>query len=92
MTAFLTPDMPDAMGAWSGDDGTAWLPRHYYPTREAARTFYSEFTGTPWIEVSVPSRFARHAPEHERAAEFDGDYWVECDKDEPGAFRVWRCE
>ncbi len=85
--------MPDAMGAWSGEDGTAWLPRAYYPTREAARTFYSSFTGAPWIEVSVLSRWARHAPESDdRAPEFEGEWWQECERNAPGAFQVWRCE
>lgn len=81
----------DENGAWN-DDSTCWLPRSIYSTREAARKWYSEFTGVPRIEISVLSRWVRHAPEHLRASEFDGEYWAECKADDPGAFRVWRCE
>lgn len=87
----MTVHEMDRMGAWSDDDGTAWLPRSIY-TRTQARTFYSELCGAPWIGVSVLARHARHAPEHPDAAAFDGEFWVECSKDEPGAFAVWRCE
>jgi len=84
--------MPDAMGAWNECDGTAWLPRAYYPTRGKARAFYAWNVGCAFTEISVLARYARHAPEDPAASEFDGEYWVECRDDESGAFPVWRVE
>ena len=81
----------DRIGAWSSEDGTAWLPRSHY-TRSQARSFYAEWCGAPWIEVAVLARYARHAPDDLGAAEFDGEFWVECGREAPGAFPVWRCE
>jgi len=84
MTA--TVHLPDAMG-FGWDDGPVWLPKHYYPTRNDARTWLANFIGVPWIEVSVLSRWAVHDPQpHE------SEWWAECPKDTPGAFPVWRCE
>ena len=80
-----------AEGAWN-DDSVCWLSRRLYPTREAARSFYADWCGVRWIEVKVHARHCRHDPDNPLAPEFDGEYWAECDKDEPGAFPVWRCE
>ena len=79
---------PDLMG-FGYDDGTVWYPRSAYPTRSAARTAYANWTGAAWIEISVLSRWARYAPE---LAPEPCDWWVECPRDTPGAFEVWRCE
>jgi hypothetical protein len=87
------PHLMDRMGAWS-DNGTAWFAREHYPTRADVRRFYiSEFDpAIPYIELSVLARYARHAPDDPAAPEFDGEFWVQCQKDEPGAFPVWRVE
>jgi hypothetical protein len=78
-------------GAWS-EDGQAWFAREHYPKRSQAMSYFSKFTDIPYVEVSCYSRHARHAPDDPAAAMYDGAYWVECAKDEPGAFPVWRCE
>ncbi len=80
---------PDAMGAWN-DDGTAWLPRRYYATRNEARSAYARITGCDYIETEARARSCRHAPDDPAAEEFNGEYWVECTRGEPGAFPVWR--
>jgi hypothetical protein len=87
------PHLMDRMGAWS-DNGTAWFAREHYPTRADVRRFYiSEFDpAIPYIELRVLARYARHAPDDPAAPEFDGEFWVQCQKDEPGAFPVWRVE
>jgi hypothetical protein len=85
------PYLMQPEGAWS-EDGTAWYAREHFPTRSKARTEFANFTGIPWIEVRVLARFSRHAPDDPAAGEYDGEYWVECDADAPGAFPVWRCE
>ncbi len=69
------------------DDGPVWLPRSRYPRQQDARKWYADWTGLPWIEVSVLARWAVHTPQpHEP------EWWSECPADTPGAFRVWRCE
>ena len=83
--------MPDAMGAWN-DDGTAWIPRKFYATRNQARFFYATFVGCDYVEVEARARYARHAPDEPGAEEFGGEFWVECSKDELAAFPVWRVE
>jgi len=83
--------MPDAMGAWNAD-GTAWLPRRFYATRNEARSAYAAIVGCDYFETEARARWCRHAPADPAAAEFDGDYVVECERDEPGAFPVWRIE
>ena len=90
MTA-ATVHLMEREGAWS-DDGQAWVAKEHYPTRSAAMTWFSKFTDIPYIEVSCLSRHAVYAPDHPEAAYYDGDFWVECSADTPGAFPVWRCE
>ena len=85
-------ELPDALGCWDEDGEVAWMPRAYFSTRGRARGAYSSTTGVPFAEVRVLSRWMRHAPEHELAGDHDGFYWLECDRGEPGAFAVWRCE
>lgn len=85
---------PDRMGVWRENGETIWLPRSLYPTRASARTFCLSEADWPcaWIEVRVLARWMRHAPERDEWNEYGGEYWIECGRDEPGAFRVWRCE
>lgn len=77
-------------GAWS-EQGEAWFPRSRL-SRSQARTVFTSMTGAHWIEVRVLARYARWAPELHEAQEYEGSYWVECGRDEPGAFPVWYCE
>lgn len=84
------PHEPDSMGAWS-EEGIAWLPRSKY-SRTQARTMYADHCGVPWIDVRVLARWSRWDPENPLAGEYDGEFWVECKKDDPGAFQTWRCE
>ena len=86
----VAPHEMDEMGAHS-DDGVTWLPRSRY-TRSQARTWCASEWSEPWIAVRILSRYMVYAPDHQDAAEYDGDYWLECSSDTPGAFRVWRCE
>lgn len=82
----------DEMGAHS-DDGTVWLPRSRFTRTEARSHYIAQFANSClWIEPRVLSRFMRHAPDADVADEFSGEFWVECDRDAPGAFPVWRCE
>ena len=89
MTGAIAPHEPDAMGAHA-EDGTVWLPRSRY-SRSQARTWFSDFAGVRWIDVSVLARWMVHAPDDPCAAEYGGEYWCECSRETPGAFRVWRC-
>ena len=86
-----SPNVMPPEGAWS-EDGEAWFAKQHYPKRSQAMSYFSSFTGIPYIEVSCYSRHAAYAPDHPAAAAYDGEYWVECAKDHPGAFPVWRCE
>lgn len=82
----------DEMGAHSDVDGCAWYPKSKFPSRGKAREMFSDFCGELFIDVRISSRFMRWAPELDPGGEYGGEYWVECDKDAPGAFPVWRCE
>lgn len=90
MSATATVHEMDEMGA-QDEMGVVWLPRSRY-TRTQARTWFANWTGMPWIEARIVSRFMVHAPDDPGAGEYDGEYWVECSRDHPGAFPVWRCE
>jgi hypothetical protein len=76
-------------GCWN-EDGEAWYPRSHY-TRSQARTAYANMTGAEWVEIHVLARYMRWAPDDIYSTQYDGDYWVMCDKDHPDAFAVWYC-
>jgi hypothetical protein len=80
----------DREGAHDGD-GVTWLPRSRY-TRGQARTAIAELRGCAWIDVRVLARHMVYAPTHPDAAEYDGDFWIECERGDAGSFPVWRCE
>ena len=88
--------LPDAMGVWSDGGDVVWLPREHYPTRmEAIRWAMREWAVT-LPEVRCRSRWLRYEPHVARNADgsvaWAEDYWIECAKDEPGAFPGWRLE
>lgn len=85
------PHLPDEMGIHN-DCGDVWIAREHYPTRADARRWYMDFAGCHFLDARVLSRWMRWTPDDPGAAEYDGEYWTECGSDEPGAFRVWRCE
>lgn len=85
------PRLMPPEGAWN-DQGIAWYAREHFPKRSQAMTEYASFCGISYIEVHCYARFAVYDPTAPGASEYDGEFWVECDKDRPGAFPVWRCE
>lgn len=83
--ATVEPRLPDDMGIHS-DDGTIWLAAAHYPKRHDARRWYMDFAGAHFLDVSVTVAWMRYEP-------LDGeDYWVGCQADAPGAFKVWQLE
>lgn len=90
------PHEPDSMGVWAEDGELVWLPRSVYPTRyDAVRWAMGEWT-CEFLSVRALARWMRYKPYVAR--NLDGsvawreDQWYECEKDAPGAFRVWRLE
>lgn len=94
MIAVVEPKLPDAMGVWS-EYGEVWLPRALYPRRWDAIKFALDHWGADhFLDVRCLSRWMRYAPNEAppNEADYPVDYWIECGKDAPGAFRVWRLE
>ena len=92
----IEPHLPDSMGIWS-EDGEVWLAKEHYPKRSQAIMFAMKHFGCGFIEVRCRSRWMRYDPqEYPESVEplvfITEDFWVECDKDHPAAFPVWRCE
>lgn len=80
------PKEPDAMGVWSDEDATVWLPRSLYPKRIEAIRWAMEQWSCRFLDVRCLSRWMRF-----QARDWE-EWWIECGRDEPGAFRVWRLE
>jgi hypothetical protein len=83
------------MGVWAEDGAVVWLPRSLYPKRiEAIRWAMHEW-GVTLPEVSCLSRWMRYEPlmvDDFSPGWTDDNWFSECDKDQPGACRVWRLE
>lgn len=95
------PHEPDAMGVWSEDDELIWLPRSVYERRIDAIRWAMDQWQVSLPEVRCRSRWMRYTPFVARGYTRDDgtvdpgwseDRWSECDRSEPGAFRVWRLE
>lgn len=86
---------PDAMGVWAEEGDTVWLPREHYPKRSSAIAWAVAGWGVAWPEVRCLSRHMRYTPEvhlYPDGSGWSDDLWSECDRNEPGAFPVWRLE
>jgi hypothetical protein len=91
---------PDEMGVWSEAQETVWLPRSLYPARTDAIRWAIDQWSVGWLDVRCLSRWMRYEPRVVGGFTLDGrtdpgwseDWWVECDRDDPQAFRVWRLE
>ena len=92
----VTPHEPDQMGVWDEDAETIWLPVTHYPKRIDAIRFVMHEWAVPLPEVRCRVRWMAYKPF--TAYNLDGsvawseDQWFECEKTEPGAFKVWRLE
>jgi hypothetical protein len=74
------------MGIHSDDDGTIWLAREHYPTRQDARRWFMDFTDCAFLEARVTVDWMRFQPRDWE------EFWVGCKPDDPGAFKCWRLE
>lgn len=77
---------PLDMGIWS-DDGTVWLPKRLYPTRNDAKRFAVAEMFHTWIETRVRTRWMRDRA-GEPGVEADYSFWL-CSPDDEGAFECW---
>ena len=77
------------MGIWAEDGTTVWLPRDLYPSRNQAKLFAVEHCEAVYIDVRVRARHMAISPGVDWMVD---DWWVECERDTPGAMPVWRVE
>lgn len=80
---------PDHMGVWTDAGDTVWLPRSLYPERSQAMTWAMREWSCLYLEVRCLARWMRW---DSRPRDYPVDLWVECEKGDDGAFRVWRLE
>lgn len=87
---------PDEMGIWSDGGDIIWLDRDQYPKRYDAIKFALEHWCCDFIDVRCVVRWMRYEPfvahKLDGSVAWSEDQWYECEKDEPGAFKVWRLE
>jgi len=74
------------MGVWSDSGDIIWLTLRDYPKRIGAILWAMDQWGVSLPQVSCVSRWMKLVPR-----EWE-ERWVECEGDEPGAFKVWRLE
>jgi hypothetical protein len=80
------------MGVWEECGDTVWLPRSLYTKRSDAVKWATQEWGVHWLEVRCLSRWMRYTPYVFTDPDYIEDQWSECQRDDPGAFRVWRLE
>jgi hypothetical protein len=93
MDELVASALTDPMGVQNYGGDIWWLPRSLYPARAKAQQFIAAEWGLAWTEMRIRARYMRPDPENEEQTMYENDdYYVECEKDEPGAVAVWRCE
>lgn len=83
----VNPDVdlaPLDMGIWS-EDGTVWLPKQLFPTRNDAKRFAVAEMDHCWIDVRVRTKWMKHAP----TSPLDDYGYHFAEPGEPGAFECW---